>query len=214
MALAWSHFRRLGLGSLFSAVLLTSCASHSDRPMSDAEYEADDEVDLADDAEYLDGFVGLGGGFIYNQTEPEHGHRRAFRAEFSRIRKWIEVDARVAFGQKYSDYGGLFRIYKHWRFDGVSATGLSLGGGFGAMFSDGREPAAGKSREAFIDVIGAPFLRFIWDFGYSMGMSFEGEWQIVPKTMFVNDNDADSISDVNKLRHRFFASISLLFEID
>ncbi len=205
-----------GLVLLLCSLLLSSCSSSAHRPLTDEEYEADvdDEASLTDDAEYLDGFVGLGFGYTYRLTEPEDGRRRYFRVEFARLRKWISIDARVGFGKGYSDYGGLFRVAKHWRFDGDSATGISLGAGVGALFSDGVKPRAGFSREAFIDVIGAPFLRFIWDFGRSMGLAFEAEYQVVPKTMFVNDNEDDTIKDVSKTRQRFYGSVSLLLEVE
>jgi hypothetical protein len=117
-------------------------------------------------------------------------------------------------GQDYSDFGGLFRIYKHWKFGAESSTGLSLGAGLGAMYSQGATPLPDVKRQAFVDGIGAPFLRFIWDWGVGAGLAFDLEYQLVPLRYYTEDTETDNVEDDQNLRQRVMLGVSLLFEVD
>jgi hypothetical protein len=138
-------------------------------PYSDApEIESTDVID----PEFLDGFIGVGGGATQhltesNFTEEDRGLRQYAHLEFTRLRRWIALDVRAGFGQDYNDYGLLFKVYKHWRFSPKNSTGLSLGAGVGAMYSPKKTstPSEGTTitRYAFVDLIGAPFARYMWD---------------------------------------------------
>ncbi len=64
---------------------------------------------------------------VSHQDSSEEGTRRFVRLEFARLRKYISIDTRIGFGEKYVDYGGMFRVYKHWRFADADSSGLSLG---------------------------------------------------------------------------------------
>ncbi len=190
---------------LARAILLTSLFSVN-------LYAQSDDIEVNDPV-YLDGYVGLGGAFLQQFSDEESGTRQNIRVEFARIRKWISLDARVGLGQDYSDFGGLFRLYKHWKFDRESSTGISLGAGVGAMYSQGTTPAAGLDRQPFIDAIGAPFIRYIWDWGNGMGLSFDLEYQIVPMRMFTEDTETDNVEDDKNLRNRVLFGMSILFEV-
>lgn len=191
---------------LVCAFLLTSL-------FSTYAYSQADEIEV-DDPVYLDGYVGLGGGLVQQLSTEEEGTRQAIRVEFARIRKWISIDARVGLGQDYSDFGGLFRIYKHWKFGTESSTGLSLGAGLGAMYSQGATPAVDQDRQPFVDGIGAPFLRFIWDWGIGAGLAFDLEYQLVPLRYYTEDTDTDNVEDNQDLRQRVMLGVSILFEVD
>jgi len=176
-------------------------------------YAQSDEIEV-DDPVYLDGYVGLGGAILQQLSDKEAGTRQNIKVEFARIRKWISLDARVGLGKDYSDFGGVFRLYKHWKFDGESSTGISLGAGVGAMYSQGASPAAGLDRQPFIDGIGAPFIRYIWDWGNGMGLSFDLEYQLVPMRMFTEDSETDEVEDDQNLRNRVLFGVNVLFEVD
>ncbi|MEZ4813835.1 MAG: hypothetical protein R3A80_01340 [Bdellovibrionota bacterium] len=171
-----------------------------------------DDIEV-DDPVYLDGYVGLGGAFLQQLSAEEEGTRQIIRVEFARIRKWISLDARVGLGQNYSDFGGLFRVYKHWKFNKESSTGISFGAGVGAMYSQGATPVSGLDRQPFIDAIGAPFIRYIWDWGNGMGLGIDLEYQLVPLRMFTEDTDTDNVEDDQNLRQRIMLGVSLLFEV-
>ena len=190
---------------LFCAALLTLAATTQLHAQSD-EIEVDDPI-------YLDGYVGLGGAIVPHLTDEEKGTRQAIRLEFARLRKWISIDFRAGLGEDYSDFGGLFRIYKHWKFNGDSATGISLGAGLGGMYSQGERPLPGFDRQPFVDAIGAPFIRFIWDWGYSMGLGFDLEYQLVPLRNYTEDSSFDEVEDDQNLRQRIMFGVSLLFEV-
>lgn len=202
---AVSYFRR-HYSWFLRATLLTSfcCISF---PVLAQDEDINDPI-------YLDGYVGLGGAILHQFSSQEEGTRQNIKVEFARLRKWISIDARVGLGQGYSDFGGLFRFYKHWKFDKDSATGISLGAGIGAMYSQGVSPVAGEGRKAFVDVIGAPFVRFIWDWGNGVGLGIDAEYQLVPYTMYTDDTGTDSVDDVRELRNRVFLGVSLLIEVD
>ena len=172
------------------------------------------DTEEIDDPTYLDGYVGLGGAYLGQMSSDEKGSRQNFRLEFARVRKWISLDARVGIGQDYSDYGGLFRFYKHWKFGPESTTGLSFGVGLGGMYSQGVSPLPGETRKAFFDVIGAPFVRFIWDWGVGAGIGLDVEYQLVPLTSYTDDTETDSVDDKRDLRQRIFVGLSLLLEVD
>ena len=191
---------------LLRAALLTSLF-----PLSFHAYADEEDVD---DPVYLDGFVGAGGGVVTQLTDTEKGTREVVRLEFARLRKYIAIDFRVGFGQNYSDFGGMFRLYKHIKFGNESSTGISLGLGGGAMYSQGKPPTAGQDRQPFFDVIGAPFARFIWDWGNGVGMGFDLEYQLVPLTNFTNDTATDNVSDIHELRQRIMFGVSFLFEVE
>jgi len=167
-----------------------------------------------EDSEFLDGYIGIGGAFIDQISSGEQGTRENVRIEFARLRKWISFDARVGFGKGYTDFGGLFRLYKHWTFNDSNSTGFSLGAGVGGMYSQGIAPDPGDNRLAFIDVIAAPFVRYIWDWGMGMGASVDLEYQLVPFTDYTNASSSDNISNNSNLRSRVMLGFTLLFEID
>lgn len=192
--------RRLVRAGLLTALLSVNLYAQSD------DIEVNDPV-------YLDGYVGLGGALLQQFTDEEAGTRQNIKVEFVRLRKWISLDARVGLGNGYSDFGGLFRLYKHWKFDRESSTGISLGAGLGAMYSQGTSPLPGLERQPFIDAIGAPFIRYIWDWGNGMGISFDLEYQIVPIRNYTEDTEFDDVEDDQTLRNRVLLGVSLLFEV-
>jgi hypothetical protein len=189
------------------------CAALLTSLLSTHAFAQSDDVEV-DDPVYLDGYVGLGGGLVQQLSDEEKGTRQVIRVEFARLRKWISIDFRAGLGQDYSDFGGLFRIYKHWKFDNESSTGLSFGAGLGAMYSQGARPAAGLERQPFVDAIGAPFLRFIWDWGTGMGLGIDLEYQLVPIRNFTEDTEFDNVEDDQNLRQRVMLGVSILFEVD
>jgi hypothetical protein len=172
------------------------------------------EEDIYEDYVLLDGYVGLGAALVPHLTSPEGGTRQNFRVEFARLRKHISLDARVGLGQDYSDFGGLFRVYRHFKFNpDTSSTGISIGAGLGAMYSQGTRPPQGAERVAFVDAIGAPFIRYVWDWRMGMGLGIDLEYQLVPLTKFFDDSEINAREDINDLRSRIFLGISLLFEV-
>jgi len=201
---------------ILRAVLLTSLFSLSFVARAD-----DEDVD---DPTNLDGYVGLGGGYLQQFTsqsnpntgaEIEKGSRELARIEFARIRKHFSLDARVGFGNNYTDFGGVFRFFQHFKFNTRTSTGLSLGLGLGGMYTEGRpSDGAGLKKEPFVDIIAAPFTRFIWDWGVDAGMAFDLEYQIVPYTYYTNTSNTDNYSDVRSIRSRIMLGVSFLFEVD
>ena len=177
------------------------------------EFESTDIID----PEFLDGFVGIGGGTVQHLTESQfteddRGLRQYAHLEFSRLRRWIALDVRAGFGQDYNDYGLVFKIYKHWRFNPKNSTGLSLGAGVGGMYSPKKTLSETESRYAFIDFVGAPFARYIWDWGNGMGIEASLEYQLLPLRKYVGDTSITE--DNNDLRTRVAFGLSLLFEAD
>jgi hypothetical protein len=171
--------------------------------------EKPDEAELG--VEYLDGFVGVGGGVVTQFSKGETGTRELVHVEFARLRRWISIDGRAGFGKGYSDFGGLFRVFKHWKFDKETSTGFSLGLGLGAMYSEGLQPKVGEKQQAFLDITAAPFVRYIWDFGTGYGMDFNLELQIIPVRNYMNKDN--QYEDGKDLRTRVMVGLSFLFEV-
>lgn len=190
---------------LVRAALLTSLLSFN-------VFADTDDTDINDPI-YLDGYVGLGGAILQQLSDEEKGTRQLIKLEFARIRKWVSLDFRASLGQDYSDFGGMFRLYKHWKFDGESSTGISLGAGVGGMYSQGATPTAGFDRQPFVDGIAAPFIRYMWDWENGMGLSFELEYQLVPIRNYTEDSEFDNVEDDSNLRNRVVLGVNLLFEV-
>ena len=167
----------VGLKRLFIlAAFLPAAMSFAVSTVEESEAEVESE-EIDDEAVYLDGFVGLGGGLVNQMTEEDGrgdadlaGARNYVHVEFARLRKWVSIDLRAGFGKEYNDFGGLFRVARHWKFGSEAATGISFGAGVGAMYSSGIRRTGSTERDAFVDCVGAPFVRYIWDWGNSMGV--------------------------------------------
>ena len=176
-------------------------------------HEENETTDVID-PEFLDGFIGIGGGMIQHLTENEltqHdiGFRQYAHLEFTRLRRLISLDLRAGFGHGYNDYGLIFKVYKHWRFSAKNSTGLSLGAGVGGMFSP-KKNSPTDPRNPYVDLIGVPFVRYMWDWGNGVGMEASLEYQLIPLR---KDTDTPSTSN-SDLRTRFGFGLSLLFEAD
>ncbi len=181
-------------------------------------HEENETTDVID-PEFLDGFVGIGGGMVQHLTESklsegDRGLRQYAHLEFSRLRKWVSLDARAGFGQEYNDYGLLFRVYRHWRMNSKNSTGLSLGGGVGGFYSPQKNLSSTEKRHAFLDLMGAPFVRFIWDWGNGMGIEANLEYQLLPLRKYIGSGVTSETENDNNLRTRVAFGLSLLFEAD
>lgn len=175
-------------------------------------HEENETTDVID-PEFLDGFVGIGGGVVQHLTAGETGVRQNLHLEFTRLRKSISLDTRFGFGGSYSDFGLLFRVYRHWRFNPKNSTGLSLGVGAGGLYSPGETPENSTKKAAFVDLVAAPFARFLWDWGNGMGIEASLEYQLVPYQVLVGAKEQDQKND-NTLYSRVGFNLSLLFEAD
>lgn len=164
-------------------------------------------------SEYLDGFVGLGIGIVNQASGEDAGTRYQASVEFARLRRWISIQARVGFGDHRTDVGGVFRIYKHWRFDTENSTGISLGAGIGGIYCNGRKPPTGMNQEPYIEAMFNPFVRYIWDWGTGQGVSFEFELQMIPLKTYPYDTSSDIYKDNKTVRLRAMGGVSFLFEM-
>jgi hypothetical protein len=199
---------RLWLVSL--AFILGSHFAQAQHYIGPSESETTDIID----PEFLDGFIGIGGGMTKNLTQNELTqddikYRQYAHLEFNRLRRWIALDLRAGFGNSYNDYGLIFKVYKHWRFSSKNSTGLSLGAGVGGMFSP-KKNSPTDPRDPYVDLIGVPFARYIWDWGNGVGIEASLEYQLIPLRKYM-DTPSTSNSD---LRTRFGFGLSLLFEAD
>lgn len=196
---------------LIPLVVLFSSQIIKSQPLLDAtDFESTDIID----PEFLDGFVSVGGGFIQHLKENEltqndKGVRQYAHLEFTRLRRWIALDVRAGFGHGYNDYGLIFKVYKHWRFNPKNSTGLSLGAGLGGMYSP-KKNSPTDPRNPYIDLVGSPFARYMWDWGNGVGIEASLEYQLIPLRKYT-DTPSTSNSD---LRTRLGFGLSLLFEAD
>lgn len=169
-------------------------------------------------ADPIDGYVALMGGILNQSTASESGSRKIIRAEFARLASFISVDMRMGFGLGRTDYGGTFKVYKHWNFSSDSGTGVSAGLGGGASYvsrvdtpstADGTIAADGQFR-GYTDVFAAPFVRFIYDTKMGIGVIGEFEYDYVFGRYFTGQslprNDKNA-------RQRMLFSVGVAVEI-
>lgn len=169
-------------------------------------------------ADPIDGYVALKAGILNQSTAIESGSRKVLSVEFARLGSFISVDMRMGLGMGRTDFGGAFKVYKHWNFSSDSGTGISAGLGGGASYvsrvdspttAEGTLAADGQYR-GYTDVFAAPFLRFIFDTKHGIGVIGEFEYDYVFGRYFTGSSLPRSDRSA---RQRMLFSLGIAVEI-
>ncbi len=183
----------------------------------DSSVEVDEEELYGRDKEILNGVVAPAVSFLQPAEAYETDSRIYGRIEFMRIPKNIGLDFRVGSGGGYTDLGLSIKFFKHWQFSTGAATGVSAGLGIGGLYSKGSDAISSEldfnpgenGENDFIELFGAPFIRYIWDWGNQFGMGVELEYQILPFRRFVQ-SPTKTIEDVQQ---KFALTVMFLFGV-
>lgn len=150
-------------------------------------------------AEALDGYVGISGGLIKHMDESDQvdgsDSRYGVRVDFVRVQKNVSLDLRLGNGMKYQDFGGAFKVFHHFAFSGSTATGLSVGGGIGAMYS---KSGIEGSDEGFTEIFVPVFARIIFDMGLGFGLFLDAEYNAMFQRRFLDAAQSDSRDVANR----------------
>ncbi|HVJ65312.1 MAG TPA: hypothetical protein VM901_08660 [Bdellovibrionota bacterium] len=152
-------------------------------------------------AEALDGYIALTGGLIKHMSASDQSAGKASRymgrLDFVRVQKNVALDLRFGSGMDYQDMGGAFKVFHHFAFSGSTATGISLGGGLGGMYS--RAGVEGTNA-TFYELFSPVFARVIFDMGLGFGLLLDAEYN----AMFQRRYPDGEVSDNSKVANRFF----------
>lgn len=159
-------------------------------------------------AEALDGYVGFGGGMIRHLGAADKvagkDTRYGGRIDFVRLQKSVALDLRGASGLTYQDFGAAFKIFHHFQFSPSNATGISLGGGLGGMYS--RSGFEGAD-ESFYEIFTPVFARVLLDFGFGMGIYLDAEYAPMLQRRFT----AGATSDNRDIANRYYLGAGVAF---
>jgi hypothetical protein len=164
-------------------------------------------------AEALDGYISPLFSYSGHLSSTESGSRIGTRIEFGRLSRNIALDLRVAQGLDYTDLGATLRFFKHWAF--TQSFGLSMGSGFGALYSD-KHPTklntAGNPAK-FVDYIVNPFARFLYDSDNGWGASAELGLDIIPRRSFTTELQDGSNRADSTLRNRIVFALGFVIDV-
>ena len=160
-------------------------------------------------AEALDGYVGLSGGLVKHMSTTDQidgeDSRYSFRIDFVRLQRNVALDLRFGNGMSYQDWGGALKVFHHFAFSNATATGLSVGGGLGAMYS---RAGLESTQNTFYEIFAPVFARVIFDMGLGFGLFLDAEYNAMFQRRFPGGEQADN-SDIQN-RYFFGAGIAIV----
>ena len=166
-------------------------------------------VSSAHAADELNTYVMPMGTFTRHMHTTEDGNRLGGRLEFANMNKYFAVDFRFGTGNNYTDFGGSAKFFNHWRFDGYA---IGVGMGLTGLYSKGPNNVTEASRQPFVDAGGSPFVRFILDRKWGVGLMIELGVDTMVLRQIQKKNDLPSDSN-NTMRMRPYIGLGIPFEV-